>query len=58
MPCVGFETTIPASDRAKTVHSLGRSATMTGDNIDTIKKNTETLTGANKKVGQSKHREN
>jgi hypothetical protein len=30
MPCVGFEPTIPASERAKIVHSLDRSATVTG----------------------------
>jgi hypothetical protein len=30
MPCVGFELTIPASERAKTVHALDRSATVTG----------------------------
>jgi hypothetical protein len=30
MRCVGFESTIPASERAKTVHALGRLATMTG----------------------------
>jgi hypothetical protein len=30
---VGFETTIPASDRAKTVHDLDRSATVTGKAI-------------------------
>jgi hypothetical protein len=30
MPCVGFEPTIPASERAKTVHALERSATVTG----------------------------
>jgi hypothetical protein len=30
MPCVGFERTIPASERAKTVHTLDRSATVTG----------------------------
>jgi hypothetical protein len=30
MPYVGFEHTIPASERAKTVHALGRSATVTG----------------------------
>jgi hypothetical protein len=29
MPSVGFETTIPASERAKTVHALDRSATVT-----------------------------
>jgi hypothetical protein len=33
MPCVGFEPTIPASERAKTVHILDRSATVTGNNI-------------------------
>jgi hypothetical protein len=31
MPCMGFETTIPASERAKTVHNLDRSATVTGN---------------------------
>jgi hypothetical protein len=30
MPCVGFELTIPASERTKTVHALDRSATVTG----------------------------
>jgi hypothetical protein len=30
MPWVGFETTIPASERAKAVHALDRSATVTG----------------------------
>jgi hypothetical protein len=30
MPCAGFEPTIPASERAKTVHALERSATVTG----------------------------
>jgi hypothetical protein len=30
MPFVGFEPTIPASERAKTVHALNRSATVTG----------------------------
>jgi hypothetical protein len=29
IPCVGFEPTIPASERAKRVHALDRSATMT-----------------------------
>jgi hypothetical protein len=29
MPWLGFETTIPASERAKTVHALERSATVT-----------------------------
>jgi hypothetical protein len=35
MPCVGFEPTIPASERAKTVHALDRSATVTGTVQDT-----------------------
>jgi hypothetical protein len=30
MPCVRFEPTISASERAKTVHALDRSATVTG----------------------------
>jgi hypothetical protein len=30
MPCVEFEPTVPASERAKTVHALDRSATVTG----------------------------
>jgi hypothetical protein len=30
MPYMGFEPTIPASERAKTVHALERSATVTG----------------------------
>jgi hypothetical protein len=30
MPWVGFEPTVPASERAKTVHALDRSATVTG----------------------------
>jgi hypothetical protein len=30
MPYVGFEPTIPAFERAKTVHALDRSATVTG----------------------------
>jgi hypothetical protein len=30
MPCVGFDPTIPASERGKTVHVLDRSATVTG----------------------------
>jgi hypothetical protein len=30
MPWVGLEPTIPASERAKTVHALDRSATVTG----------------------------
>jgi hypothetical protein len=31
MPWVGLEPTIPASERAKTVHALDRSATVTGN---------------------------
>jgi hypothetical protein len=31
MPRVGFEPTITASERAKTVHALDRSATVTGN---------------------------
>jgi hypothetical protein len=30
MPQVGFESTTPAFERAKTVHALDREATMTG----------------------------
>jgi hypothetical protein len=30
MPCVGFEPTVPASARVKTVHTLDRSTTVTG----------------------------
>jgi hypothetical protein len=36
MPCVRFEPTIPASERAKTVHALDRAATMTGDLLITM----------------------
>jgi hypothetical protein len=31
MPLVGLEPTIAASERAKTVHALDRSATVTGE---------------------------
>jgi hypothetical protein len=31
MPCLEFEPTIPASERAKTVNVLNRSATVTGE---------------------------
>jgi FAD synthase len=31
MHCVGFEPTIPASERAKTVHALDRSPAVTGE---------------------------
>jgi hypothetical protein len=37
MPCVGFEPTISASERAKTVHALDRSATVTGSEFDLSK---------------------
>jgi hypothetical protein len=33
MPLVDFEPTIPGSERAKTVHALDRSATVTDFNI-------------------------
>jgi hypothetical protein len=33
MPCVGFEPTIPASERAKTVRALDRSVTVTGKSL-------------------------
>jgi hypothetical protein len=33
MPWVRFKTTIPASERAKAVHALDRSATVTGDRL-------------------------
>jgi hypothetical protein len=38
IPCVGFESTIPASERAKTVHALDRSATVTGSEGTTEQK--------------------
>jgi FAD synthase len=34
MPQVGFEPTIPASERAKTVHALDRSLTVIGNEVD------------------------
>jgi hypothetical protein len=37
MPCVGFEPMILASELAKKVHALDRSATMTG--IQSMEKN-------------------
>jgi hypothetical protein len=37
MPWVAFEHTIPASERAKTVHVLDRSATVTGTLPFTLK---------------------
>jgi hypothetical protein len=33
MPCVRFKPTIPASERAKRVHALDRSATVTGGTV-------------------------
>jgi hypothetical protein len=35
MPWVGFEPTIPASERAKTVHALDRASTVIGMFTDT-----------------------
>jgi hypothetical protein len=35
MPRVGFEPTIPAFERAKTVHALDRAATVIGCNLNT-----------------------
>jgi hypothetical protein len=37
-PCVRFEPTIPASERAKTVHALDRSTTVTGSCLHIISK--------------------
>jgi hypothetical protein len=34
MPRVGFETTIPVFERAKTVHALDRAVTLIGDDAD------------------------
>jgi hypothetical protein len=46
MPLVGFETTVPASERAKAVHALDRSATVTGTVNITVRNyiNTSELT--------------
>jgi hypothetical protein len=41
MPWVGFEPTIPGSERAKTVHALERSATVTGREAVTVTYNYE-----------------
>jgi hypothetical protein len=38
MPCVGFEHTIPACERAKTVHALDRAATVTGRTKENVVK--------------------
>jgi hypothetical protein len=44
MPWVGFEPTIPASERAKTVHALDRSPTVTGTGrIRSIEKSSELI---------------
>jgi hypothetical protein len=48
MPYVGFEPTIPASERAKTVHALARSATVTGS-CNTTAAKTEKFHTANSK---------
>jgi hypothetical protein len=40
MPCVGFEPTIPASVRAKTVHVLDRSITVTGTESSSTRSST------------------
>jgi hypothetical protein len=38
MPYVGFEPMIPASERAKTIHALDRSASVTGyERIEQVK---------------------
>jgi hypothetical protein len=57
MYCVGFLPSIPGFKRAKSVNALDRSATVTGDdvnllgdNIDTIKWNTQTLIDVSKEV--------
>jgi hypothetical protein len=36
MPWVEFEPTVPASERAKTVHALDRSATVTGNAVYSV----------------------
>jgi hypothetical protein len=38
MPGVGFESTIPVSERAKTVHALDRTATVTGHGENYVNK--------------------
>jgi hypothetical protein len=42
MPQVGLEPTIPVFERAKTVHSLDRSATVIGSTLSLGSINTET----------------
>jgi hypothetical protein len=39
MPLVGLEPTIPAFERAKTVHALDRAATVIGDKSHAYKNN-------------------
>jgi hypothetical protein len=39
MPWVGFESTIPVVERAKTVHTLDRAATVIGRVKDTVDDN-------------------
>jgi hypothetical protein len=46
MPCVRFEPTIPASERAKTVHALDRSATVTCSRICLLHRNCFTASAA------------
>jgi hypothetical protein len=41
VPCVGLEPTIPAFERAKTVHALDRAATVIGNNEYVTGKNLE-----------------
>jgi hypothetical protein len=41
MPCVGFEPTISASERVKTVHALDRSATVTGFQDTTLQNSSQ-----------------
>jgi hypothetical protein len=43
MPWVGFEPTIAASERAKTVHALDRSTTVTGHSTHLLRKNFSTI---------------
>jgi hypothetical protein len=50
MPWVGFEPTIPASERAKTEHVLDRSATVTGLRYGIIADNTYYYIFANRNV--------
>jgi hypothetical protein len=49
MPWVEFEPTIPGSERAKTVHALDRSATVTGQNKHTHTPKIHALSGIRKR---------